>query len=56
VIPFEQSQELAAALVNAPVRVHVTGLYGHTGAQRPRLADLAREMLTMVRVLRVLAG
>jgi hypothetical protein len=33
----------------------VTGLYGHTGAQRPPLGVLARELATMARVLRVLA-
>jgi pimeloyl-ACP methyl ester carboxylesterase len=56
VIPFEQSHALAAMLVNADVRVHVTGMYGHTGAQRPKLSDAVRELVTMVRVLRVLAG
>lgn len=56
VIPFEQSHALAAALVNADVRVHITGLYGHTGAQAPRLSAAARELVTMIRVLRVLAA
>lgn len=56
VIPFEQSHALAARLVHADVRVHITGLYGHTGAQRPRLSMAAKELLTLVRVLRVLAG
>ena len=56
VIPFEQTLELARRLPNADVRVHVTGLYGHTGAQRPQLSALAREMRTMIRVLRVLSG
>lgn len=56
VIPFEQSQALAAQLVNADVRVHITGLYGHTGAQRPALGALGKELLTMVRVLRVLSA
>ena len=55
VIPFEHSQRLAAALVNADVRLHVTGLYGHTGAQRPKLTSAARELVTMLRVLRALA-
>ena len=55
VIPFEQSHDLARQLVNADVRVHITGLYGHTGAQRPPLGALAKELATMVRVLRVLA-
>lgn len=56
VIPFEQSHDLAAKLVNAHVRVHITGLYGHTGASRPPLGALAKELATMVRVLRVLAA
>jgi pimeloyl-ACP methyl ester carboxylesterase len=55
VIPFEQSHVLAAALPNADVRVHVTGLYGHTSASVGRLVALPRELVTMVRVLRVLA-
>ena len=55
VIPFEQSHALAAGLVHADVRVHITGMYGHTGAHAPRLSAAARELATMVRVLRVLA-
>ncbi len=55
VIPFEQSHALAAALTRARTRVHVTGLYGHTGAGRPRVATLARELYTLARVLRVLS-
>ena len=53
VIPFEHSHVLAAGLVNA--RVHVTGLYGHTGASFGKLLALPKELVTMVRVLRVLA-
>jgi pimeloyl-ACP methyl ester carboxylesterase len=56
VIPYEHSHVLAEQLVNADVRVHITGMYGHTGAQRPKLTDAVRELVTMVRVLRVLAG
>jgi pimeloyl-ACP methyl ester carboxylesterase len=56
VIPYAHSHALAAGLVNADVRVHVTGLYGHTGASAGKLAQLPRELATMVRVLRVLAG
>jgi len=55
VIPFEQSQALAAQLVHADARVHITGMYGHTGSQAPRLSAAAKELLTMLRVLRVLA-
>jgi pimeloyl-ACP methyl ester carboxylesterase len=56
VIPFEQSHVLAAQLTHADVRVHITGLYGHTGAQRPPLTALGKELITMVRVLRVLSA
>jgi len=56
VIPFEQSHVLASRLVNADVRVHITGLYGHTGSQRPPLTALGKELITMVRVLRVLSA
>ena len=55
VIPFEQSHALAAGLVHADVRTHITGIYGHTGASRPTLRASVREMLTMLRILRALA-
>jgi pimeloyl-ACP methyl ester carboxylesterase len=55
VIPFEQSHALAEKLAGADVRVHITGLYGHTGvAAAQRLLALPHELVTMVRVLRVL--
>jgi pimeloyl-ACP methyl ester carboxylesterase len=53
VIPYTQSQALAAQLPNA--HVHITGMYGHTGATMSKLAALPRELATMYRVLRVLA-
>jgi pimeloyl-ACP methyl ester carboxylesterase len=56
VIPFEHAHALAAGLSNADVRVHLTGLYGHTGASRPTLPAVARELATLVRVLRLLAA
>jgi pimeloyl-ACP methyl ester carboxylesterase len=56
VIPFEQSHVLASRLVHADVRTHITGLYGHTGAQRPPLTALGKELITMIRVLRVLSA
>ncbi len=56
VIPFEQSHDLAARLTGADVRVHITGLYGHTGARRPPLTAVGKELFTMLRVLRALAG
>ena len=55
VIPYTQSLALAAGLVQADARVHITGLYDHTGARFPRPAVLARELRTMLRILRVLA-
>lgn len=55
VIPFAQSHALAAGLTAADVRVHITGLYGHTGAAMTRLAALPRELATMLRVLRAMA-
>jgi pimeloyl-ACP methyl ester carboxylesterase len=55
VIPFEQTHALAAGLTHArSVRTHVTGLYGHTGASRPTLRSSARELRTMLRILRAL--
>ena len=55
VIPLRHVHALAAGLVHADVRVHVTGLYGHTGAGFGTLVALPRELVTMLRVLRVLA-
>ena len=55
VIPFAHSHQIAAQLVNADVRVHITGMYGHTGAQSPRWSAAAKELATMLRVLRMLA-
>lgn len=56
VIPFEHAHALAAGLTGARVRVHLTGMYGHTGASRPSLGGAAREAVTLLRVLRLLAG
>lgn len=56
VIPFEHARALAAGLVRADVRVHLTGMYGHTGASRPQLSAAARELATLARVLRLLAA
>lgn len=55
VVPFEQSHALARQLTRADVRVHITGVYGHTGSQLPRPSAALKEMITMLRVLRVLA-
>lgn len=55
VIPFEHAHLLAQRLPNADPRVHVTGLYGHTGASFGKLLALPRELATMIRVLRILS-
>ena len=55
VIPFEHAHLLAQRLPEADPRVHVTGLYGHTGASFGKLLALPRELATMIRVLRILA-
>jgi pimeloyl-ACP methyl ester carboxylesterase len=55
VIPFAQSHALASKLTAAQVRVHITGMYGHTGTSSARLAALPRELATMLRVLRTLS-
>jgi pimeloyl-ACP methyl ester carboxylesterase len=55
VIPYTQSLALAAQLAHTDVRVHVTGMYGHTGAQRPPLSAAVKELVTMVRVLRAMS-
>ncbi|HTM20721.1 MAG TPA: hypothetical protein VL172_09445 [Kofleriaceae bacterium] len=58
VIPYVQSQRLAAALPPAArARVHITGLYGHTGATGVRgLPALGRELVTMTRILRAMVA
>jgi pimeloyl-ACP methyl ester carboxylesterase len=57
VIPYEQAAVLAAGLVNADVRVHITGLYNHTGGgARPSPRELGRELATMARLIRMLAA
>jgi pimeloyl-ACP methyl ester carboxylesterase len=55
VIPFEHSHALAKAMPNADVRVHITGMYGHTGSQTPKLVTASRELWTMLKILRVLS-
>jgi len=49
VIPFEHSHMLGRQLPTA--RVHVTGMYGHTGVSSPKLSIVAKELATMIRVL-----
>ena len=54
--PPGESQDHLTRIPDADVRVHITGLYGHTGAQRPALGALGKELITMIRVLRVLSA
>jgi pimeloyl-ACP methyl ester carboxylesterase len=53
VIPFTESEALARALPHGEALI--TGLYGHTGNRHPGPGKLARELVTMVRVLDALA-
>ncbi len=55
VIPWFEAEKIRDALpAGHRHRLHVTGLYGHTGAASPRLSALAREGATMVGLLRTL--
>lgn len=49
VVPFEHAHALGKLLPTS--RVHVTGLYDHTGVSRPSVSTMTRELATMVRVL-----
>jgi pimeloyl-ACP methyl ester carboxylesterase len=53
VIPWLEADKLRAALPPGhPHRVFLTGMYGHTGAERPRLRDLVRESRTLLGLTR----
>ncbi|HEU5056261.1 MAG TPA: hypothetical protein VFU21_07040, partial [Kofleriaceae bacterium] len=54
VIPYTQAADLARGLPDA--RVHLTGLYAHTGRGRLRLASAARELATFARLARLLSA
>jgi len=54
VIPYTQAAELARSLPDA--RVHLTGLYAHTGRGRLRVASAARELATFARLVRLLSS
>ena len=43
-------------MINADVRVHLTGLYDHSGGARPPLSVLAREGLTLLELIHVLGN
>lgn len=52
VIPYFESIRLARAVPKRYARgLHITGLYGHTGAERPSLGALAAEASAMVSML-----
>jgi pimeloyl-ACP methyl ester carboxylesterase len=59
VIPFTQAEKLRASLRSASsVNVYVTGMVGHTSVKAGRgpTASRLRELMTMLRMLRVLAS
>jgi pimeloyl-ACP methyl ester carboxylesterase len=57
VIPYFESMKLARALPAGILRsLHLTGLYGHTGASRPTARELASEAVTLARMLVDLGG
>jgi pimeloyl-ACP methyl ester carboxylesterase len=57
VIPWGEAEKLYAALApRVPARLLLTGLYGHTGAERPSPRVLAREATTLIALARALAA
>ncbi|NUP06762.1 MAG: hypothetical protein HOW73_11970 [Polyangiaceae bacterium] len=57
VIPYFESVKLSRALPKEQLRnLHLTGLYGHTGASSPTLRALATETTTLIRMLADLAA
>jgi pimeloyl-ACP methyl ester carboxylesterase len=56
VIPFFEAEKLVRALPEGhPAELVLTGLYGHTGAALPPLADVAREVRALGRVVSAMA-
>jgi pimeloyl-ACP methyl ester carboxylesterase len=56
VIPWVEGTKLHRALVGrVPTRLHLTGLYAHTGHGRPKLRDIVRETKTMLALAWVIA-
>jgi pimeloyl-ACP methyl ester carboxylesterase len=56
VIPWGEALKLHAALEpRVPTRLLLTGLFGHTGAERPTLRLLLREASTLLAIARTLA-
>lgn len=57
VIPWSEALELQRVLApRVPTRLYVTGLYGHTGADRLRVLDAAREAGMLLGIARALAN
>ncbi len=57
VIPWGEAEKLHRVLEpRVPTRLYLTGLYGHTGVERPRARDLAAEGATLMRIAAVIAG
>lgn len=52
VIPYLESLKLERSLQGSRrVRLHLTGMYGHTGSSRPPLSSIARETAVLTRML-----
>ena len=55
VIPVEQAEVLARGMTNADVRVHLTGLYSHTGGTLPSPSQAVGEVKSLFQMLSALA-
>lgn len=56
VIPYGEADKLARVLApRVPTRMHLTGLYGHTGAGRPDAREAAREAAALLSIARAMA-
>jgi pimeloyl-ACP methyl ester carboxylesterase len=56
VIPWGEATKLHRALGHAPVRLHLTGLYAHTGAGPLKLTAVAREATTLLAIASAIAN
>jgi pimeloyl-ACP methyl ester carboxylesterase len=56
VIPWVEAEKLVAALPAGQGRLHLTGLYGHTGSLLPHPRDALREARTLAAILLDLAA
>jgi hypothetical protein len=56
VIPYGEAYKLARVLEpRVPTRLHLTGLYGHTGAGRPGAGAAVREAGALLSIARAIA-